>query len=217
MKKIISVAIMVLFLFTIVFPNAVSAHSGRTDSSGGHNCSAKSISKGLCTGYHYHNGGTSSGSSSSQSSSSGSSSSSKSSSGTKSTTTKTTNQSSSLTDSGKEYHKLNMNLYVDNQYMSLQKKLIIIQDVSYIYVRDFAKAFGYSMEFDKSKDLIFKKKTNIIKIDSKTNQIYFNNKNTGVKAVKAAGNYYLPLRAAVGWAQYKIKSVDSTAFYVTSK
>jgi hypothetical protein len=35
------------------------AHSGRTDSNGGHNCSASSISKGLCTGYHYHNGGTS--------------------------------------------------------------------------------------------------------------------------------------------------------------
>lgn len=32
-------------------------HSGRTDSNGGHNCSAKSIKKGLCTGYHYHNAG----------------------------------------------------------------------------------------------------------------------------------------------------------------
>lgn len=38
-------------------PTSVSAHSGRTDSSGGHNCSAKSIAKGLCSGYHYHNGG----------------------------------------------------------------------------------------------------------------------------------------------------------------
>ena len=31
------------------------SHSGRTDSSGGHNCSARSRAKGLCTGYHYHN------------------------------------------------------------------------------------------------------------------------------------------------------------------
>jgi hypothetical protein len=31
-----------------------NGHSGRTDSSGGHNCSDKSIRKGLCTGYHYH-------------------------------------------------------------------------------------------------------------------------------------------------------------------
>ena len=31
------------------------AHSGRTDSNGGHNCSQKSKDKGLCSGYHYHN------------------------------------------------------------------------------------------------------------------------------------------------------------------
>ncbi len=31
------------------------SHSGRTDSSGGHNCSARLRAKGLCTGYHYHN------------------------------------------------------------------------------------------------------------------------------------------------------------------
>ena len=32
----------------------VNSHSGRTDSNGGHNCSAKSQQKGLCSGYHYH-------------------------------------------------------------------------------------------------------------------------------------------------------------------
>jgi hypothetical protein len=31
------------------------AHSGRTDTYGGHKCSQKSINKGLCSGYHYHN------------------------------------------------------------------------------------------------------------------------------------------------------------------
>ncbi|MBD3666780.1 MAG: YHYH domain-containing protein [Kangiella sp.] len=44
----------------LVFALAVSmaqGHSGRTDSNGGHNCSAKSKKKGLCTGYHYHNAG----------------------------------------------------------------------------------------------------------------------------------------------------------------
>ncbi|MFZ3591743.1 YHYH domain-containing protein [Bacillus sp. DJP31] len=51
-----------IIVFFIIFPfgTMVNAHSGRTDSSGGHNCSSKSISKGLCTGYHYHNGGGSS-------------------------------------------------------------------------------------------------------------------------------------------------------------
>lgn len=59
--------LVLLLLFTST-SNIVYAHSGRTDGSGGHNCSDKSIAKGLCTGYHYHNGGgASSGSSSSTS------------------------------------------------------------------------------------------------------------------------------------------------------
>ncbi|MGP4060028.1 YHYH domain-containing protein [Halobacillus sp. H74] len=62
--------IFVLLLLVLGFQDYASAHSGRTDSSGGHNCSAKSIEKGLCTGYHYHNGGSSSSSSNSGSSSS---------------------------------------------------------------------------------------------------------------------------------------------------
>lgn len=51
-----------------LYPELSYAHSGRTDSSGGHNCSQKSINKGLCTGYHSHNSGTSSSTSSSSSS-----------------------------------------------------------------------------------------------------------------------------------------------------
>ncbi|CAG7659154.1 copper amine oxidase N-terminal domain-containing protein [Paenibacillus allorhizosphaerae] len=51
-----------LFGFILMFSlsNFVSAHPGRTDSNGGHNCSAQSKAKGLCTGYHYHGGGSSS-------------------------------------------------------------------------------------------------------------------------------------------------------------
>ncbi|MGM0924781.1 MAG: YHYH domain-containing protein [Bacillota bacterium] len=45
------------FIFLLVFGSISFAHSGRTDSKGGHNCSAKSQAKGLCSGYHYHNGG----------------------------------------------------------------------------------------------------------------------------------------------------------------
>lgn len=36
------------------FDQETLSHSGRTDSRGGHNCSAKSKAKGLCSGYHYH-------------------------------------------------------------------------------------------------------------------------------------------------------------------
>lgn len=62
------IAILTL-LFSFVFGTVSFAHSGRTDSSGGHNCSEKSKAKGLCTGYHSHNGGSSGGSSSGGSSS----------------------------------------------------------------------------------------------------------------------------------------------------
>ena len=59
-----------VLIFTFLFSSMAYAHSGRTDSSGGHNCSEKSQAKGLCTGYHYHNGGDSTSSSNSSSSSS---------------------------------------------------------------------------------------------------------------------------------------------------
>ena len=45
-----------LLVLAAVMSVSVSAHSGRTDSKGGHNCSQASKDKGLCTGYHYHNG-----------------------------------------------------------------------------------------------------------------------------------------------------------------
>ncbi|MEU3679263.1 YHYH domain-containing protein, partial [Streptomyces griseus] len=64
MKKIL--ILMALMLFVPISEMA-EAHSGRTDSSGGHNCSEKSKAKGLCTGYHSHNGGGDSSSSSSSS------------------------------------------------------------------------------------------------------------------------------------------------------
>ena len=50
-----SYLLVIILMFSL--QHNVEAHSGRTDGNGGHNCSAKSISKGLCTGYHYHNGG----------------------------------------------------------------------------------------------------------------------------------------------------------------
>ncbi|MDB2534194.1 YHYH domain-containing protein [Porticoccaceae bacterium] len=52
MKNLATVALM---LVVASLASYSSAHSGRTDSSGGHNCSQKSINKGLCSGYHYHN------------------------------------------------------------------------------------------------------------------------------------------------------------------
>ena len=52
MKHLITAALM---LVVASLASYSSAHSGRTDANGGHNCSQKSINKGLCSGYHYHN------------------------------------------------------------------------------------------------------------------------------------------------------------------
>jgi hypothetical protein len=50
MKQVLIAIGIILFVFS---GSPVSAHSGRTDSSGGHNCRV-----GACAGtYHYHNGG----------------------------------------------------------------------------------------------------------------------------------------------------------------
>ena len=44
-----------LILITgLLVGSEVFAHSGGTDSSGGHNCSSQSVYRGLCTGYHQH-------------------------------------------------------------------------------------------------------------------------------------------------------------------
>ncbi|SFK93546.1 hypothetical protein SAMN03159341_102249 [Paenibacillus sp. 1_12] len=70
----------IIILTSILALSIVStsfAHPGRLDSNGGHNCSAASVKKGLCTGYHYHNGSGGSSSSGSSGSSSSSNSSSK--------------------------------------------------------------------------------------------------------------------------------------------
>ncbi len=51
MKKVL-IGLVAIILLT----SYASAHGGRTDQYGGHNCSQKSIDRGLCSGYHYHNG-----------------------------------------------------------------------------------------------------------------------------------------------------------------
>lgn len=57
MEKKMKIKIVLLITSMLIQP--AWGHSGRTDSSGGHNCSYKSQQKGLCYGYHYHNTGNS--------------------------------------------------------------------------------------------------------------------------------------------------------------
>ena len=49
MKKVILMSVILLSISTAAY-----SHGGRTDQSGGHNCSQKSVNKGLCSGYHFH-------------------------------------------------------------------------------------------------------------------------------------------------------------------
>jgi hypothetical protein len=53
MKKTILASVILLSISSLAY-----SHSGRTDQNGGHNCSQKSVNKGLCSGYHYHTYGT---------------------------------------------------------------------------------------------------------------------------------------------------------------
>lgn len=214
-------------------PTLALAHSGRTDSSGGHNCSEKSQAKGLCTGYHYHNGGSSSSGSSSSSSS------------IKITKEKFINneyppaphckkvkdvyESSDTyfnyykriwdcnyyTENGSVYTYLDLSVYVNNNYQSLNTQLISIKNSTYISVRDLSEASGYSIEFDKVGDINLNKNKTNIKILKTNNKIFLNGKFTGIKAVKADGYYYLPLRSALKWANGKINSIDNFNLYVS--
>lgn len=67
-RRLIILIMFSVFAFSFSFSSISFAHSGRTDSNGGHNCSQKSKDKGLCSGYHYHNGGSTTNSSSNQTS-----------------------------------------------------------------------------------------------------------------------------------------------------
>ncbi|SFD72958.1 hypothetical protein SAMN05216378_1174 [Paenibacillus catalpae] len=237
MRKSISITIILAFLFTLILPAAAFSHSGRTDSSGGHNCSAKSKAKGLCSGYHYHNGGSSSSSSDSSSSSS--------SSNNTVTKVKIINNEyapysyckkirdvyrssdeyfiyydrewdcNRYTESGSVYTELNLSLYVNDRYLSLLQNFISINNSSYIYIRDLKQAFGYSLGIDDSNNVTLSNKTNTLKIYAESRKIYNDGEYTGFNAVKVDGNYYLPLRASIIWAKGKIQSIDNYSVYIT--
>ncbi|MFF2479885.1 YHYH domain-containing protein [Paenibacillus sp. NPDC058071] len=219
MKSTISSIVTLALLITLLFPATTYAHSGRTDANGGHNCSAKSIRKGLCTGYHYHNGGSSGSTSSSKTSSSSSSSKSKTSSSGSSSSAKSTKEKTSSNKPAPQpqYTVLDKKLTVNDKNQTLQKSLILYDQNTYIYVRDFAAAFGYSVEVDQSKDVILSRKSNSIKIANDSGKIYLDGKYTGFNAKKINDSFYINLRAGVQWAKGKITSVDDNSVAVESK
>jgi hypothetical protein len=151
-----------LVLFTAIvaltIPSTSFAHSGRTDSSGGHNCSAASVKKGLCTGYHYHNGGSSGSGSGSNGSSSSSGSS-------------VTSPAPSYTPPKEVipagHVKVNIpayQVYVNNQQvLSSSSKYPVIEynDITYFPMTfNFTQALGLETKWDSETGLVIRKTAN---------------------------------------------------------
>jgi len=233
LKKFMRAFVVSCLVVAVALPTVASAHSGRTDSRGGHNCSENSKRKGLCTGYHYHNGGGSSSNASNSSKSSNStkaSNSSKSSNSSKasndskassspktSNSSKAVNTNSPKTSNGVPYEKLQLKLQSkDGAIVNLEKQMIAVQGNTYIYAKDFANAFGFSLTADKSKNISLTKDHVSIKIHAATNKIDLNGKYSGFNAVKAGGFTYLPLRFAVQAAGMTITSVDNSTVHIKS-
>ncbi|MFD0714334.1 YHYH domain-containing protein [Paenibacillus sp. GCM10027626] len=214
MKRLSITVVIASLLAALLIPAAAFAHSGRLDSNGGHNCSEKSKRKGLCTGYHYHRGPNATSSKPKASSST-----------TKKKSTTTTaaapkpkaKPASPVTDKGVEYSSLNTTLKLDNKAAATDKKLVSVQNNTYIYVRDFAKVFNLTLDTDKSKNIILSKKGYSLKIHTSTNKIDLNGKYSGFNSVTIGGLTYLPLRFAVQSTGASISKADGETVHISSK
>lgn len=165
------IALAVMLLFATV----ASAHSGRTDANGGHNCSQKSKDKGLCTGYHYHNSGKSSGGSSSSSGTSSGSGSSSSSS--KDNTGGSSSISSGSKSAASKYAKSSVQLYVNDKQVVLNTSPLLKDNTNYFPIKETAAALGATAEWntanseltiakDKKKFVLEPKKDKLLQVDA---------------------------------------------------
>jgi len=170
-RKTIVLTVVMMFLLMAISSNAL-AHSGRLDSNGGHNCSDKSIQKGLCTGYHYHNGGKTTSSTS--------------------TTKKTTNtsKSSSSTKSSKASKELqtsDVKLSVDGSIVELSNKPLVKNNTTYFPIREVANEIGASISFNDNKtEVTLSKGNKKITFKLSSNEIITQNNTT-----------YAPIRSIV--------------------
>ncbi|WP_217595811.1 copper amine oxidase N-terminal domain-containing protein [Cohnella sp. GbtcB17] len=192
MKKVL---VFVLLLIMVV-PSAALAHSGRTDSNGGHNCSAKSKAKGLCSGYHYHNGGGSS--SSSSDSSSSSSSSSHSSNGTSTSAKSGVKSTSSKSKSSTvQYKSASTSIYLNNERLAFNNAPIVINDTTLVPLKAVADAVGASVQYDAKNKVIQLKKSDksvVLVVNSKTMKVNNVASTLNVAPVIYKGTTYVPIK-----------------------
>lgn len=147
MKKLMKILSLVILILVMSSPLA-DAHSGRTDANGGHNCSAKSKAKGLCTGYHYHNGG----SSTTKSNKSTSKQKTESSSSSNQSNNKSNKKSS--TSKKEQYTTSNVQLFVNEKLIKLDHSILVKDSTNYFPIRNVADAIGTTVSIDSKKKMI---------------------------------------------------------------
>lgn len=212
MKKIIYMVLVCMF----VFASVASAHSGRTDSSGGHNCSSKSISKGLCSGYHYHNGG---GSSSTPSSSTSKSTVSKPTTPKNTTPKNTTPKTKPKEESIPDYTYSNITIYVNDSYVPVVS--INYKNRTYIAVKELPEYWGIGVEWVKDEKLIrLSTDKNSITLVLNSKKVFENNEQSFMDSepIIINNSLYIPIKTLssyFGWSMNYI-AVDS-ALYTSNK
>jgi len=193
--RLMVTALIVSLIFSMA--SVASAHSGRTDSSGGHNCSQKSKSKGLCSGYHYHNGGSSSSNSSSSSS--------KSSSAKSSSSSSKASSSSSSKQAKNDVKTSDVSLYVNGELIVLSNKPLVKSNSTYFPIREVATAIEASLSFNDDKTKV------TLTRDKKSVSFQLN----GKEIITRSNTTYAPIRNIVEKLGGKVKfDASSNSIYV---
>lgn len=194
MKKTAKAFFCIVVFSLIVMSSNVLAHSGRTDASGGHNCSQKSKDKGLCTGYHYHNSGKGQATQSSNGSNAKNNSNKSSQNNAKQSNSKSNDNKKSTT-----LPQSDVKLSINDTVIELSKKPLVKNNTTYFPIREIANEIGATLSFNDKKTevtLTRNNKKTTFKLDS--NDIVSQNDTT-----------YAPIRAIVeqlgGTVQYDKK------------
>jgi hypothetical protein len=202
MKKIICLVLLCMLTFTSV----ASAHSGRTDSSGGHNCSSKSISKGLCSGYHYHNGGGSNSTPSSSTSTPAVS---------ESTTPKTKPKDKPVPD----YTYSSITIYVNDSYVPVVS--ILYKNRTYIAVKDLPEYWGIGVEWVQDEKLIrLSTDKNMVTLILNSKKVFENNDQSFMDSepIIINNSLYIPIKAITKYFGWSLNYIaDESALYTSIK
>jgi len=221
--NMISATMAALLVLTLAGASPALAHPGRLDANGGHNCSEKSKAKGLCTGYHYHRGGSSG--SQETTGSTGGKSSGGTSSGVKSDTGKSASGKSpggstgggGSGKSGKSptIRESSVELYIDGQQVKLDPKPLLVDGSNYLPLRAVAELLnaGVSWESDTQTATIRKDGTSVVlQVGSTYATIRGEKKEIPASPILVDNRVYVPVRViseALGYTVSYKSETDS--------